>query len=75
MAAAPSKNYGIVNRRHGVAWDVRRTIAVTGSSLFAWNQNKPFLLLCYVRKWKYDDPEKKIVFDIRADSNCTTLKT
>ena len=33
-----------------------------------------FLLPCSLRKWKYGDG-KKIVFEIIADSDCTTLKT
>ena len=32
------------------------------------------LLPCSIRKWKYGDG-KKIMFEIIADSDCTTLKT
>ena len=35
-------------------------------------RNRHFLLPCSLRKWKFSDGKKKIVFEIIADSDCTT---
>ena len=50
-------------------WKLKNLYTVIRNiSLISWRT-------CSIRKWKYGDGKKKSVFDIRADSNCTTLKT